>query len=82
MNVGVFTLETLRVLGHRPDVGVAVAHSYTRGNSLQENSSQQARLVHLHVEDCSEELLRQQSFAIKNQLGHPGAIEWCWFFMA
>ena len=28
------------------------------------------RLVHLHVEDCSEELLRQQSFAIKNQLGH------------
>ena len=29
------------------------------------------RLVHLDVEDCSEELLRQQSYAIKNQLGHP-----------
>ena len=25
-------------------------------------------LVHLDVEDCSEELLRQQSYAIKNQL--------------
>ena len=30
----------------------------------------QVRLVHLDVEDCSEELLRQQSHAIKNQLGH------------
>ena len=29
------------------------------------------RLVHLDVEDCSEELLRQKSYAIKNQLGHP-----------
>ena len=29
----------------------------------------QVRLVHLDVEDCSEELLRQQSYAIKNQLG-------------
>ena len=29
------------------------------------------RLVHLDVEDCSEELLRQQSYAMKNQLGHP-----------
>ena len=29
------------------------------------------RLVHLDVEVCSEELLRQQSYAIKNQLGHP-----------
>ena len=29
------------------------------------------RLVHLDVEDCSEELLRQQSYAIKNKLGHP-----------
>ena len=29
------------------------------------------RLVHLDVEDCSEELLRHQSYAIKNQLGHP-----------
>ena len=28
------------------------------------------RLVHLDVEDWSEELLRQQSYAIKNQLGH------------
>ena len=27
------------------------------------------RLVHLHVEECSEELLRQQSYAIKNQRG-------------
>ena len=29
------------------------------------------RVVRLHVEDCSEELLRQQSYVIKNQLGHP-----------
>ena len=29
------------------------------------------RLVHLDVEVCSEELLRQQSYAIKYQLGHP-----------
>ena len=28
-------------------------------------------MVHLDVEECSEELLRQQSYAIKNQLGHP-----------
>ena len=27
------------------------------------------RLAHLDVEDCSEDLLRQQSCAIKNQLG-------------
>ena len=33
--------------------------------------SAQGRVVHLDVEDCSEELLRQQSYAIKNQLGHP-----------
>ena len=31
----------------------------------------QFRVVHLDVEDCSEELLRQQSYAIKKQLGHP-----------
>ena len=31
--------------------------------------SDKARLVHLDVEDCSEESLRQQSYAIKNQLG-------------
>ena len=52
------------------------------------------RLVHLDVEDCSEELLRQQSYAIKNQLGHPNALDReiprlegillapRWFFMA
>ena len=33
------------------------------------------RLVHLDVEDCSEELLRQQSYAIKNQ---RGAIRGLW----
>ena len=27
-----------------------------------------SRLGHQHVEDCSEELLRQQSYVIKNQL--------------
>ena len=31
----------------------------------------QVRLVHLDVEDCSGELFRQQSYAIKNQFGHP-----------
>ena len=30
-----------------------------------------SRLVHLDIEDCSEELVRQPSYAIKNQLGHP-----------
>ena len=46
------------------------------------------RLVHLNVEDCSEELLPQQSYAMKNQLGHPkplvGSILLAprWFFMA
>ena len=34
VDVGVFALETRRVLRHHPDVGVAVTHSYTRGNSL------------------------------------------------
>ena len=29
-----------------------------------------SRLVHLHVEDWSEELLHQQSYVIKNQLGY------------
>ena len=33
------------------------------------------RLVHLDVEDCSEELLRQQSYAIKTKLGHPKPLE-------
>ena len=28
-------------------------------------------MVHLDVEDFSEELLRQQSYVMKNQLGHP-----------
>ena len=31
------------------------------------------RLIYLDVEDCSGELLRQQAYAIKNQLGHPQA---------
>ena len=29
------------------------------------------RVVHLDVENCSEELLHQLSYAIKNQFGHP-----------
>ena len=40
-------------------------------NCLWPSTILQARLVHLDVEDCSEELLRQQSYAIENQLGHP-----------
>ena len=28
-------------------------------------------VVHLHVEDSSKELFRQQSYALKNQLGYP-----------
>ena len=31
------------------------------------NTERSDWLVHLHVEDCSEELLRQQSYAIKNK---------------
>ena len=38
VDIGVFALETTCVLGHHPDVGVAVAHSYTRGNSLQQQT--------------------------------------------
>ena len=41
----------------------------------------QVRLLHLGVEDCSEEMLRQKSNAIKNQLGHPKLTP-RWFFMA
>ena len=32
-------------------------------------SRTQIRVVHLDIEDCSEELLLKQSYAIKNQLG-------------
>ena len=31
----------------------------------------EGRVLHLDVEEWSEELLRQLSYAIKNQLGHP-----------
>ena len=46
------------------------------GNNIFSNdgwikSSSTGRVVHLDVEDCSEELLRQQSYAIKNHIGHP-----------
>ena len=34
------------------------------------SSRTESRVVHLDVEDCSEELVLQQSYAIKNQLGH------------
>ena len=33
------------------------------------HGSPDVRVVHLDVEDCSEELLRQQSYSIKNQRG-------------
>ena len=42
------------------------------GTDLDDNNSDMLvtiRLVHLDVEDCSEELLRQQFYAIKNQQG-------------
>ena len=39
--------------------------------SFKMNPLLSGRVVHLDVEDCSEELLRQLSYAIKNQLGHP-----------
>ena len=47
------------------------------------------RAVHLHVGDYSEELLRQLSYAIKNQLGHTRGFGTekhsrnisCWFFI-
>ena len=40
-----------------------------RGDILQ--LFRPGRVGHLDVEDCSEELVRQQSYAIKNQFGHP-----------
>ena len=57
----------------------------------RETGGVQGRLVHLDVEDYSEKLLPQQSYVIKNQLGHPkpqglwnkkllGLLRW--FFMA
>ena len=51
------------------------------GKITSKNCLISCRLVHLDVEDCSEELLRQQSYAIKNQLGHPKPPP-RWFFMA
>ena len=36
-----------------------------------------SKLVHLDVEACSEELLRQQSYAIKNQLVHEANYPLC-----
>ena len=39
--------------------------------NLVDGGPEWSRVVHLDVEDCSEKLLRQQSYAIKNQLGHP-----------
>ena len=48
--------------------------SPSRGNSLK-TTKVKIRFVHLDVKDLSEELLRQQSYAIKNQRGaskiHP-----------
>ena len=41
-----------------------------------------ANYVHLDVEDCSEKLLRQQSYAKRNQLGYPKPPAPRWFFMA
>ena len=35
---------------------------------IDEVLGREIRLVQLDVEDCSKELLRQQSYAIKNQL--------------
>ena len=35
---------------------------------MSKENTMQCRVVHLDVEDCSEEWLRQQSYAMKNQL--------------
>ena len=60
-------------------VGLDVAHTHScAGDQDLELSDLSVisppdltRLVHLDVEDFPEELLRQQSYAMKNQLGHP-----------
>ena len=59
---------TLLIVDRLEGGGVAAT---TDLRSSASSRSGPGRLVHLHVEDCSEELLRQQSYAIKNQLGHP-----------
>ena len=64
------------------EVDVVLSHEGAGEDGLQSVVESEVRMtergawfssdyVHLHVEDCSEELLRQQSYAIKNQLGHP-----------
>ena len=45
-------------------------HSQLTPSVLSECVSGETRVVHLDVENCSEELLRQQSYGIKNQLWH------------
>ena len=74
-------MSELRGCWSQDQLGGLVEVGYTEGTWAQGWVSQAvwhgafrsdwSRLGHLHVEECSEELLRHQSYAIKNQLWHP-----------
>ena len=52
-------------------ISLAAAQYYDDDDQVGPSWTICYRLGHLDVEDCSEELIRQQSYVIKNQLGHP-----------
>ena len=75
---GVEILNKLKLTGifpsslrHQAMVSIPFLLYCNTGMPTQIRRHPETRLVHLDVEECSEELLRQQSYAIKNQLGHP-----------
>ena len=92
----IMMLEYLQVLGENfiPDLEsledlLAAVHGWLIARDVEEPLvaavlDPAVRVVHLQVEDCSEELLRKQSYAIKNQLVAFKASGRAtgWFFMA
>ena len=78
--------------GCKPDLGNDTIVSSPATTNFQPGPRYLTTLsTPLDVEDCSEELPRQQSYAIKNQLGHPKpptiqhdsmGLLVCWFFKA
>ena len=58
----------VREAGHDGE-GEVTSSGGAEQSQLVSSDLQGVRVVHLDVEDCSEELRRQQSYAIKNQRG-------------
>ena len=79
---------------HRPEQIVIAGYQLVgRGKLAGRKTEVRNRLVHLHVEVCTEELLRRHSYVINNQLGaskpfggkipRTGIFFYpCWLFMA